>query len=72
MNFQPLKQRGAQIAAAVLATAAALSLSACSDATAAAEQPLTRTELSARHACAKGEVVEWISSTEMQCLKEIP
>lgn len=44
-------------------------LSGC-DAEAAPEQPLTKAELGAARACPKGYAVEWLSSTEMQCLKE--
>lgn len=37
-----------------------------------AQQELRRELAAARHACPPGHVVEWLSSTEMQCLKEIP
>lgn len=71
MQTQKLNTRCAHVAAAALAVAAALVLTGCVQATAAVEQPLTRSELAAQQACPKGYTVEWTSSTEMQCLKEL-
>ena len=66
-----MKQRCTHVVAAFLAVAAMLSLSACGQASAAAEQPLSQVDLSAQKACPKGQVVEWIGPSEMQCLKEM-
>lgn len=66
-----LKQRCAHVVAAFLAVAAVFSLNACGQASAAVEQPLTRADLSAKKACPKGQVVEWIGPSEMQCFKEM-
>lgn len=71
MRNERLKQRCAQLAAAFLCIASALCTTGCGNASAAAESPLTRSELGARQACPPGHAVEWISKTEMQCLKEI-
>lgn len=71
MRNQRLKHSCARFAAAFLCAAAALANTACSQASAAAEQPMTRVELGAKQACPPGHAVEWISKTEMQCLKEI-
>ena len=55
--------------AALAVLVAGVLLSGC-DAQAAPEQPLTKAELGAEKACGKGYAVEWLSTTEMQCLKE--
>ena len=54
---------------ALLLVVVCSALSGC-DAQAAPEQPLSKAELGAAKACGKGYAVEWLSSTEMQCLKE--
>ena len=55
--------------AALAVLVAGVLLSGC-DAQAAPEQPLTKAELGAVKACDKGYTAEWLSSIEMQCLKE--
>ena len=55
--------------AALAVLVAGVLLSGC-DAQAAPEQPLSKAELGAAKACGKGYAVEWLSGTEMQCLKE--
>lgn len=37
----------------------------------AAQQEMRRELIAARHACPPGHAVQWLSATEMQCLREI-
>lgn len=61
--------------ALVLATLLLLAMAGCSPAEAQEpqpERPESGRPAAAQRACPPGHAVEWLSNTEMQCLKEIP